>query len=46
MANHNSFDEAISSLYELRKTETSAAVILVANKADIVRHRKVREQGK
>ena len=45
IADHDSFDEAILLLHELMKTETSAAVILVGNKADIVRQRKVTEEG-
>ena len=45
IADHDSFDDAILSLYELRKSTTAAAVILVANKADMVRHRKVTQEG-
>ena len=47
VADKDSFDDAILTLYELRKNEDSqrAAVILVANKTDMVRNREVDEEG-
>ena len=47
VADRDSFDDAILTLYELRKNEDSKgdAVILVANKMDMVRNRQVAEEG-
>ena len=47
VADRDSFDEAILTLYELRKNKESKkdAVILVANKTGMVRNREVKEEG-
>ena len=44
---HESFDDAVDLLHELRKRELlqQTAVILVANKGDVVRLREVAEEG-
>ena len=47
IADRESYDDAVETLFDLRKDESShkAAVILVANKGDIVRNREVTEEG-
>ena len=47
VTDHESFDDAVDLLHELRKQELlqQNAVILVANKGDIVRLREVGEEG-
>lgn len=47
IADRESYDDGVEMLFDLRKDQTShnAAVIMVANKGDIVRNREVTEEG-
>jgi hypothetical protein len=47
VADRDSFDDAIDVLYALRKADifSKSAVILVANKGDMVRNREVSDEG-
>ena len=48
VTDRDSFDEAVESLHELKKKGLlgKTAIILVANKGDIVRTKEVEEEGK
>ena len=47
ITDRGTFQHALEVLYEIRQTEASsdAAVILVANKSDLVRSRQISEEG-
>ncbi len=46
VSDRESFDDAVEILHELKKDkQQDEAVVLVANKSDMVRNREVREEG-